>query len=423
MVEEQVTDALGGSVVSATDAASQSSAFIIKFLDGVLEDQVLTLEGRALPYQGVSFGVEQRVKTTYNPGNPTATQQVVGPTEKNTVIQGAWKDIFLGNGSARALADTFRDICRTGPAIEVSWGTGIAADGTLFGKIVVRRGVLKRFEPKFDRPQDLTWEAEFEWRGSDDPSAPPVLAAGFVDEREGFSGLSDALSDALASIRAIADGIAGAISSFVDFTQWQNILDDIQNTFVSAIGVLDAAAGSIQSVSDLASDIIERVRGCCVSLASSCVDLRAAVDAVTGFPDDAVQFGEDMAQVGKKFRMALSPSDDPLSYLDDTTVLYEMAQIADQVASRATEMDASLALKTVPDTMAELRVSAGSDLRDIARKYYGDPDLWWEIADYNGWDSSEVPANPTGPSDRVAMMLKVPRLKSLNKKPFGGAGC
>ena len=56
-----------------------------------------------------------------------------------------------------------------------------------------------------------------------------------------------------------------------------------------------------------------------------------------------------------------------------------------------------------------VRPPAGSDLRDLAVKYYGNPDLWFLIADFNDLPSSEVPANPSGPSDNGGPPIYIPR--------------
>src|SRR5690606_21640253 len=176
----------------------------------------ITLRGRSLPYQEVSWGGEQRVNINFHAGNPVATAQVVGPTYKPTVLKGTWKDTFLNatpaedvatyvqyevgteenspillnfpsinifepgtvggatftsggsvEGSkqqaktARAVRDAFELIRRSGQLLRVEWGS------------LVRYGYLTNttFTHTRGAETDIGWELEFEWIG--DTHTPP----------------------------------------------------------------------------------------------------------------------------------------------------------------------------------------------------------------------------------------------------------
>ena len=80
------------------------------------------------------------------------------------------------------------------------------------------------------------------------------------------------------------------------------------------------------------------------------------------------------------------------------------------MATSAAQTAASIAAKQVPDIIAIVRPPAGSDLRDLAIKYFGNSDLWYDIADFNDLWSSEVPTTPSGPSDLGSPPIYVPRL-------------
>ena len=76
------------------DYTPEPTDFRIIPLEGGLP--VISLAGFMLPFRGVSFPTEQRIKTTYYPGNPQASQTVVGPTLPNTTVVGRWMDISRG---------------------------------------------------------------------------------------------------------------------------------------------------------------------------------------------------------------------------------------------------------------------------------------------------------------------------------------
>ena len=63
---------LAGYTPEATD-------FRIIPLDDTQNLPVISLQGFMLPVRGVSFPTEQRIKTTYYPGNAQASQTVLGP--------------------------------------------------------------------------------------------------------------------------------------------------------------------------------------------------------------------------------------------------------------------------------------------------------------------------------------------------------
>ena len=406
------------------DLLAQATGFSILVLEGPLQGQNIFLEGRALPYQGVAYPTEARVRTTWYPGNPVATQQKTGPILRNTVIQGAWKDVFLGDGQARALVRTFEDLVRTAVDIEVSWGVGLDESGGTTGETIVRRGIVKRIEPKFDRPQDVFWEIEFEWSGTDDSAFTPVLSAGVVDERLGFDGVADDAQQVEDATDSWLDQLNAKIAGLTDFQQVADWLDTQQNNLVAATGELESATGALTDVSDLATDVIERVTGACDIIVGSCARISAAI---TGYREvyyaakDAKAAFEGMAD---RLKNALWPIDDPAAYLDGMTNNYDLLAKADASSESAQQQSDSVKAKQIPGVAKELNVPAGTDLRDIARDEWGDPDAWWDIADFNGLDGSRVPDMPAGLGDQMGYPIAIPvRSASRGPKPYGGAGC
>lgn len=156
------SDPFGGAV--------EGTSLEIRQVEGANPLTVL-LRGRAMPYRAPSWPVEQHSKLTWYPGNPVATQQVLGPREQETTFSGKWKARFIQgsiliNGdpsvidTPAAAVQLFEQLARSGKRVRVQWA------------FEVRLGLLKTFTPSPDRIQDIAWEAEFEWSARNDETAP-----------------------------------------------------------------------------------------------------------------------------------------------------------------------------------------------------------------------------------------------------------
>jgi phage protein U len=399
-------------------ADSSATAFTIDILEGDLAGTQIALVGTMLPFKGVSFATKQRVKTTYYPGNPVASQQVFGATKENTTVSGVWYDGALGDGNARALVRQIEFLVERGTPVEVQWGSGVA--GTEIDVGVVRRGIIKSIDPKYDLTEIIPWTIEFEWRGEDLQTKPPTFAAGVSGQQspaEEFSALSDLLTGTLATLsswRHSAFRILGAGTGAI--LTVNNALDDAQSAFSNAISVFDTAAAVADDVAQLPSNVVDRVRGACDRVVSSAQNVRAAIDDVCGLQplvgglkgQDWIDAAEFVSLEAKTVKQALFPTDDPLDQLDGMSQQYDLISALDTMAESAAIESAALSAKQTPIVIAEVRPPAGSDLRDLALQYYGNADLWVLIADFNDLDSSEVPTTPTGPSDLGAPPILIP---------------
>ena len=401
------------------DSMSQGRVEIVP-LEGELGP--IALIGDALPFKGMEFPTEQRLSTKYYPGNPVATQQVGGPIKPPATWMGHWMDVTLGEGGARQLVLQFEYLCERGIPVEVRWGGRQLTNGE--DPAVVRRGLIKKFTPKYQRAQDVEWTCEWEWRGEVIQTKPPTFAAeGFASSWD-FSALSDELEDAENETTSWIDAAWQLIGKGADVLLTINdSLDDVQNSIVDAINVVDGASSMLSQVAELPSSINQRIQGVCSRVVLACANGRAAYDDFCGLwpGKEGAGLGQDFRETGMIFRqqageakLAMYPHDDPLERLDGQTSQDSLIQVWDLLAEQAAVASAKLAAQQVPDVIAIERPSAGSDLRDLAVKFYGDPDLWLLIADYNDLDTSEVPATPTGPSDTGAPPIYIPRHTSTS---------
>ena len=229
----------------------------------------IRLTGGALPYKGTTFPREQRGKTTYYPGNPVASQTVTGPTRPPTTMTGRWMDFDLGEGGARALDLQIGILCDKGVPVEVRWGGRSIMQGASRGvKIVedpaiVQRGRISKYEPKYNRAQDIEWSITFEWRGDALQTKPPTFSAQII-KQDSFTELADQLAATQEATQSWIDIGWAMISTGVnEMLAVQDALDEVQNAVFEATYVVNGASDMLQTVAELPSAIADRVRGMC----------------------------------------------------------------------------------------------------------------------------------------------------------------
>ncbi len=375
---------------------SQSLPLRIKVLDGPLASAslmdgqpagIIELEGWSAPFRPITFGQSMRRKTTFYPGNPEGTQQIIGKVYKPTTFTGFWPDRYLGDGAAKSLVDVFEQLLDSGASVQVSWGTAIAADdSTTAAGGYTRVGILGDFDFSPERPQDIGWTMVFEWRGKGDAFAPPVAPAEVQNPREGFQEAVGDLLTAKAASQTFLDSLRSPIP--------QAAIDAV-NTAVTNI---DAATQSIQAVSAIVTTTANFPANAGRALIGAC---GTAIDAADGLRD---------AMLSIDPTRLLLPVDDAAAYLNTKLRTFFMLATSDQVRASARPTADGVAATIEPDVVAQVRAPAGVDLRDLALKYYGDADAWWAIANYNDMDGSEVPAPPTGAADHPPLLIQIPRL-------------
>jgi hypothetical protein len=171
-----------------------SSFITIEELSGAL--RLVTLRGAALPKQNsANWGGKQRVVTTWYPGNGAeATQQILGPTEAQTMWEGEWNTNRLAGIDSVSLSDATRpgvlsifsandvatvleDILRSGSLLRVIWaydpervvgpnlpGAGQSLAGTYVPVEIIREGRATDWDFKYATGDDIIWSITWDWR-------------------------------------------------------------------------------------------------------------------------------------------------------------------------------------------------------------------------------------------------------------------
>lgn len=328
----------------------------------------LVLRGRALPYQRVTFEGELRLAQTWYPGNAQATLQVLGPSENNTVMSGAWKDRFLRGAveaqgfdsldppddvTAAGLVAAFEALRREGVRVRVRW-----AD-------VSREGVVARVSATWIRPQDVEWEVEFAWVSLDDGRAAPRAAAAEPSLDDQIAEAQRKLDDAL------ADEPKRLSEDFKERIKEPAQLHRVESA--KAIQTAREARNAIRPADAL---------GQALSLATTAHTVRLLGVQALGLLVD-----EPYVQ------MALTDA------VTDVLRLERYKRNAGRAQHRSMAVHLRGAererRRVAPGSLTVITVPGETTLRKLALRYYGTADEWQRIADANGLHSSHVEAGTT----------------------------
>lgn len=416
------------------------SSFTLEELGG--QKRKVTLTGRGLPYRPFELVTTQRLTTTWLPGYAEATATVLGASEEPSSINGYWKDKFIGvaeggesssplgaalgalQNVSGALTGGFGTTATSGDPIVVAGGDGgetavvsVREAATLFDSLVregqllevawdqqVRHGHLKKFRKLWHNAHDLEWDMEFEWTGRGERQPPPDAQQGDGDL---FSALEQGLDDVFAIVAEV-QAIDGAIRDA--------ILSQVQK-LTSLVELVGDAVAAVLSLAAIPQDSARLISGLLQSIVG---EVRATRDVLDAQPYAAMhrdaqpssRFGSTQgigqasaplssgASGGGSGTDTVSAQSAALGVAGLTTtervtlsdwakrLIGALRALSDQAVDRRARILARVEL----DLVAAVYARAGEDLRDIARRFYGDASDWRRIQLFNGFSSSALVA-------------------------------
>jgi len=347
----------------------------------------IRLRGRALPYRGIDYEGSQRVVTTWYQGNPRATQQIIGPELKPTVINGTWKDRFLGNGTsatggigaAAIYAAALDRVMRQGASVRVMWAS------------FVRVGLITRFKSTLDRPQDLVWECEFTWRATDASPAPPDFMKSIVTKKA--TGTAKTLTQKAQQMSMLLDIVVPYRRPLP-----ANITPaNMAKLFKSALS---------RRVPPMANIFRTRMGTTSQRMTTESTSFAVfAQQADQGDMEPASRLGVGANLVKQIGRLALDDRDvsstAPAMWntafdgfgarISYELLRREMVNSLSDYGTAALEQQEAWMRQIQPEVIAQVEAKENDDLRKYSLKYYGSSDYWQQIADYNNLDSSIPP--------------------------------
>jgi len=348
-----------------------ASTFRVEELTGDQRD--IRLTGRALPYRGLELAGTQRNSIEWYNGNPIGVLQVFGSKEEPTVVNGMWKDRFLGDGggpargawatvdglgvlTARELCDVFNDVRRKGQEIEFTWLDR------------VRRGIIEKFSEKWDNGHDVTFEIGFAWTSQGESLQDITLASDFNSD----------LADVPSQMHSITDNIQAGAAMFANgfneaYSSTVGQIDLAGAAIMATVDELDAAAVGLAQFESIPDSAMRRVGGILDGLKLEAVDLG---EALQGNADGA------RLNIGGPFGKVLA----------DRATIRSQSDIANQTSALAAAQQQKLLLGAKSNVIAIYQAREGDDLRRVSTIYYKTPDEWRGLMVYNHLTSDKLSA-------------------------------
>jgi hypothetical protein len=379
--DDQLLAATGGAFGDPFAGAQAGASIEIQQLEGARPITVL-LRGRAMPYQGVAWEGEQHSKLTWYPGNPVATQQVLGPREAPTTMSGMWKDRFIRgavvkNGDAAAVTTAmqavqlFDQLWRSGKRVRVQWAQ------------FVRVGIIKRFVPTADRAQDIAWELEFEWSSRDDEVAPRAATQESAPAGSNLLRLLNDLEDVFVAAPAMAAAFTAQIVSTIRDVRDRvaTVIDSLRTieTLVNLpAAVVGALKNSVLALSRQLLDFEHRILGA----RSSAQDTQTSQRAKGGFTNPG--------RLGR--RQAAQVSSAVVQELEFEAWRRTLGLASRNLNAQLIRILLDVLARTQPATTRVVVVREKQSLYSLATQFYGSPDFANFLAQQNRLTSALVPA-------------------------------
>lgn len=391
--------------------------------------RVVELKGSGLPKQGVEWGGLTTIATQWNAGNPEATQHVLGPQEMPTTMTGIWRTTQLartpasfseGAGTqsvvfAYSLATILDQIRRDGQLLRVTWFnriTGPADSPARFDRQlkIVRVGRLEEFVPKYDRLDDVEWDATFNWLGRGEPPAK------LVDDAE----------DVIAKLRAANIAASEAASKIISqeiFGARETRLFPNQFTIGQLESLVDAPRQLVDDFARSANGITNRLK----RLGDLVIKIKETPAAILGrlldVANNAVavsnQFIDEVSREGPETittRNKVSSLTQSAGYYADAQTEAELVRNASNDLARsvrrrrnATDVASSVAGGSdvsTSDILAIYIPKQGDTFVSIAIRFYGSETYGTVLARTNGYPGYTI----TPPRRRPVV---VPSLKVI----------
>jgi len=369
---------------------AQPFPFIVQELSGDL--RVIILKGRSLPYRPVAWGSDLRVETKYFPGNPVAQAQVLGPMWQDTEMTGKWKDAFLFNDESRVILNGFPPTAGPGrPGTRLFGGKSFQSGGAVPGAIgearrartvrdafwliqragqllrvewgsIVRYGFISSFSANHDREEDIEWTMTFKWIG-DTNAIPKPRSTPKFDAPGLLAQLLSRIQDFINSINADLALLFGRIQVVTQtITRIGNLVAELINTLASIVNVLLVPVQIIGTLEQQLTLIILAVQ-----------DL---IDEVRSVPAAyaALQDGG-------------SPIQANLASAAAAAIAFNAARLGVDAADTRQQLQEF----STPEIIAVYNATTDVTLRDVSNLYYGTPDNWPLIAEFNGLQTSLAP--------------------------------
>lgn len=374
---------------------SNSSSFVVQeLLDGGAAGRTVELRGSGQPFRPATWKGIQKVVTTYFPGSPEATQQVLGAQDAPSEFEGMWRRTLLGRTPAMVtdqggapspivlpadLRELFDDIRARGRRLRVTWA---ATDGVGAQRPpMVREGRLAEFTVPHDRQDDIGWTMKFDWAGRGGTRQKVVATregelVAFVNDVQAKANAATA-----AALRAslVAQHAAVPLGP-TRFTlgQLEQLVDAPNKLLQSFVRSLTQVTSQLKQVGDIAT----KARNLPAQLANTSI----------AFARNTVAIANQFHDTTDRTPVELNAASNQLADLTrSTSYFWQTADAAHGVARSATQLRHGVTSSSLRSGGHQTRtilavhiIRQGETLSSISFKYYQSTDYAGKIARANG---------------------------------------
>lgn len=394
----------------AIEQGGTSVSLFINELTGTQRN--ISLTGRAVPFKGsIKFASKMRLDRGEYTGFPRINQTVLGASENDTEMNGAWHDRFLGTPSAfvseqvpegvtisdgeallknntlltaRDLCDLFEDVVYRARPLRVIW-------------LHLRRlGRLTLFEQNWLNPHDVEWKMTFEWIGRDEQVGLPSPA------QTTLVGLAQAFKSSYADVHAATnfDNLEGLDTGFGDR------VDAITGKIKRAVAEAESAVEQRVSAVSGQRDALLRATSVATYVRDQAQQLIDAMDGATYPAMLAIQQPNSLVpdnfrdrdtltdiDVGRSGRLIENLTTAPPGQAVTAACQQRAAvRAARQMRHTAARQRFAAIRSLQQDSLGTVMLRQGQDLRDLSRDWYGSPEDWEQIRRFNGLSGVSPPA-------------------------------
>ncbi len=393
-----------------------TSAITIEELTG--EKRRFVLKGAGLPLKGASWAAATRVSTTWNNGNPEATQHVLTSEELPSDWQGVWRTPQLlvtpcsfadRNGVslvglAFEMKQAMDSIRERGQLLRVTWANEIQRrvfdnqEQRTDSHKEVRLGRLVEFSAEYSTLDDIQWSATFDWvsRGQTTPKSVEFRGEELIAATREAIQKQTALTKqvALSRIRAL-ESQGFRRKNFADtFTLGQ--LESMAEAPLAIVDSFADAADALTNRMQQLGDVILKARDVPASIASRALaTATGAVAAVNDFVDALSRQGPEQAVLTSAYYSGVQTQAQLVAEANQRFA--EQARRRQSLIGNSAEPLANS--PRVGDVLQTHIPRSGETFDSIARRFY-DAELGAELASANGYPSYAVV-----PSARVALII------------------
>lgn len=371
----------------------------------------LFLSGNGLPHQGASWKGANTVPTTWYPGNPRATQQLLTTKEIPSSWEGEWKRTLLPRSGSHftdvdgsqtsivspwQLRDYFEMLLREGALLRVTWRS--TGPDTWDNDSVVREGRATQWEFPTTRAHDIGWSVEFTWVGRGEKRTPPISTrdANYTAKLAALDASMSVWAASVATTTAIANGNplaarAASIGSANPLTlgQLESMADYPTKVLTAASRSVQVVTSQMKTLSSIAQKIASvpaQVQNGAISMAmnvSRGVD--DFIDSMGQIPAELLSKKQEPAAVLAAHRYFGGTVDAARATNENAVSLAGAlrAFISERAALRAQVSSQSVSGQRQGDILAIHVAREGDTLIGLSMQYYDSPDNAADIARAN----------------------------------------